>query len=102
MQQGVDERACIVADGGVDGHVGGFVDGDEAIVFIDDIEGDIFGGEVEGLRFWDGEDVGLSSARFGVGFGGGGIIECECAFFDEGGEVGAGDGIFEESGEGGV
>lgn len=38
MQQGVHQRAVLVAGGGVHHHAGGFVDDDQVIVFIQNIE----------------------------------------------------------------
>ena len=42
-EQGVDEGPVGVPCPGVDGHAGGFVDGEEVVVFVENFEGDFFG-----------------------------------------------------------
>src|ERR1700676_762744 len=52
-EEGVDERAGGIASAGVHGHSGRLVDDDEVGVFVEDVEGDIFGGGLQrraGLR----------------------------------------------------
>ena len=39
----VDERAFVVAGAGVDDHAGGFVDGEDVVVFVEGFERDGFG-----------------------------------------------------------
>ena len=46
VEEGVDEGAGPVAAGGVDDEAGLLVEGDEMLIFIDDVQGDVFG---EGL-----------------------------------------------------
>lgn len=43
---GVDERAAVVAAAGVNYHTGRLVDDHEVVVFVYDVEGDVFGGDV--------------------------------------------------------
>jgi len=43
---GIDERAAIVAAAGVYDHTSRFVDDHEIVVFVYDVEGDVFGGDV--------------------------------------------------------
>ena len=42
-EEGVDERAGGVAGAGVDGHAGGLVDGDDVVVFVENVERNGFG-----------------------------------------------------------
>lgn len=66
-EEGVYQRHVGVAGGGVDGEAGGFVDDEEVVVFVDDIEGDSLRFDVGGHYFGDGEGEFL--ARFYLGIG---------------------------------
>lgn len=43
MEDGIDERTAGMTGGGVHDHAGGFVHGDEVIIFVKDVEQDRFG-----------------------------------------------------------
>ena len=51
MEQGVDEGAGFVADGGVHDEAGLFVDDDDVGVFVENFDGDVFGLRLDGDGF---------------------------------------------------
>ena len=54
----------------MDHHAGGLVDDGEVRVFVEDIEGDVFGGGVQGRGLWGAFDLdGFAAAEFLLGFG---------------------------------
>ena len=92
-EERVDERAFVVAGAGVDDHAGGFVDGEDVVVFVEGVERDGFGFGLDrrarlggdGDAFAAAESVG-DFGRFAVDEDVGGVDE----FLDAGaGEVGA-------------
>jgi hypothetical protein len=69
VEQGIDEGAGVLAGAGMDDYARGFVDDDDVFVFIEDVEGKVFGFGVEGrtgLGF-DGDAFGAAEQqrRFG-------------------------------------
>ena len=54
MEEGVDEGAIGIASGGVDDHAVGFVENDEVLVFVEDVERDVLGDELEGNGLGNG------------------------------------------------
>ncbi len=82
-EQGVDEGAAAVAGGGMDDHACGFVNDDDATVFEENIQGNIFRWQRHGFRGWDGDfDVVVEfDLRFFVGAGA--IVECDVPVGDQ-------------------
>lgn len=75
MEEGVDERAGVNASSGVDDHAGGFIDGDDGGIFVEDMQGNIFGRGFE-RREIGGFDVdGVAGAESLRGTGGGMVDE---------------------------
>jgi hypothetical protein len=102
-EEGVDEGALVAGVGfaggcgwcgagsGVDHHAGGLVDDGEVLVFVEDFEGDVFGGGVErsGLRGAFDLD-GFAAVEFLFGLGGM-AVDADLAGFDEELDASAGD-----------
>jgi hypothetical protein len=102
-EEGVDEGALVAGVGfaggcgwggagsGVDHHAGGFVDDGEVLVFVEDLEGDVFGDGVErgGLRGTFDLD-GFAAVEFLFGLGGV-AVDADLVGFDEKLDAGAGD-----------
>jgi hypothetical protein len=76
-EQRVDESAAKISGSGVDDHSGGFVDGDDVIVFVEDVERDGFGFGEDGraLGSVDGDEFAAMKAM--CAFGGATIYEDE-------------------------
>ena len=68
-EESVDEGAVGVTGGGVDDEADGFVDDEEFVVLVDDVEGDVLGEDFGGVRFgdFDGDDVAGGNVVFGFG-----------------------------------
>ncbi len=62
----MDKRAAIVAGGGMHHHPSGLVDDNQDLIFVEDVEGDGFGGEGEGFGGGnrDGEAIAHIEGRF--------------------------------------
>ena len=68
--QGVDEGAAIVAVAGVDHHAGGFVDHQQVLVLIDDVEGNVLGEDLHAAALvghHEADDVAGTDDRVGLG-----------------------------------
>ena len=95
-EEGVDEGATVAgvvggAGSGVDHHAGGLVDDGEVLVFVEDLEGDVFGDGVEGCGLRGAFDLdGLAAVEFLFGLGGV-AVDADLAGFDEELDAGAGD-----------
>ncbi len=89
VDEGVDEGAGPVSAGGVNDEVGLFIDGEEGVIFVDDVEGNIFGEEGFGDGDGEGDVDGVAGAEEGGGFGGV-IVDEDVAGPDEFLEGGAG------------
>ena len=79
-EQRVDERATVISGPGVDGHAGGLVDSDEVVVFVEDVEGNVFGLRFEGGTRGGGDVYDVTSADFVRVFGGSAVEENELRF----------------------
>ncbi len=115
-EERVDEGAAVAlvvggAGAGVDHHAGGLVDDGEVLVFVEDVEGDVFGDGVERLRGWGAPSISMASPPCELLLGLGGLaVDADLAGFDEELDAGAadvGDGLGEvlveaEAGGGGV
>ena len=95
-EERVDEGAAVAgvvggAGAGVDHHAGGLVDDGEVLVFVEDVEGDVFGDGVErrGLRGAFDLD-GFAAVEFLLGLGGM-AVDADLAGFDEELDAGAAD-----------
>ena len=76
---------------GVDHHAGGLVDDGEVVVFVDDVERDVFGEGVEGFGARGAFDLdGLAADELLFGLGGL-AVDADLAGFDEELDAGAGD-----------
>ena len=90
VEEGVDEGAGAAAGAEVDDEAGGLVDGDDAGVLIEDVEGDVFGEGAEGFQAGGLDGDGVAGVEFGGGLGGGAVEE-DATVIDPGGEAGAGE-----------
>jgi hypothetical protein len=90
MEQGVDQGAVGAAGAGVDDEAGGFVDGDQVVVFVEDVERDVFGfGGGQRRPRDDAEFEAFAAAQAEAGTKDGFAIEGGVAFADELLETGA-------------
>ena len=83
MKEGIDEGAVGVAGGGVDDHAVGFIENDEVLVFVEDVEGDVLRDEFEGDGFGDGDADEVAGIEGLFGFGGA-VVDEDVTVFDEG------------------
>src|SRR5581483_2344831 len=88
VQECVDEGAAVAfvvggAGAGVDHHAGGFVDDGQIIVFVDDIERDVFSDRAQGNDFGCVEDGDVLVAAEAQGGLGGGVVYQDFFFGDE-------------------
>ena len=78
------QRIAAGAGGGVDRHACGFVDDDDVVVFVHDIERDVGGGfEVELFDLGDGQREAVAGLDFVAGIGDGFAIAHHRAFVDK-------------------
>ena len=99
-EEGVDEGAAValvdsiwggVACSGVDHHACGLVDDGEVLVFVEDVEGDVFRGGVEGRGLGSAFDLdGFAAVEFLLRLGGV-AVDADLTGFDEELDAGAGD-----------
>jgi hypothetical protein len=89
-EESVDEGALGNSCAGVNGHASGFVDSDEVIVFVEDIEGDGLRLGFEG-RTGQGVDLDRIAGADFVGVLGGLAVEEDEVLFDEFLDAGAGE-----------
>ncbi len=68
-EERVDERAFVIAGAGVDDHAGGLVDGDDVVVFVEDVERDGFGFGADGRARLGGDGDVFAAAQAVGGFG---------------------------------
>jgi hypothetical protein len=88
---GVWFARCGVPCSGVNHHAGRFVDDGEMLVFVEDFEGDVFGGGVEGRGLGGAFDLdGFAAVEFLFWFGGV-TVDADLAGFDEELDAGSGD-----------
>ena len=64
VQQRVDQRAVRVAGGRMHHHALGFVDDDQIVILVDDIQRDVLGLGLDGLRFRQVDTVGSAGDNF--------------------------------------
>ena len=83
VEQGVHQRVALGAGGGVDGHARGFVEDDDVVVLVDDVEGDAARREVERNNFWHRERKHFAGFHFVRAVGVGGAVAGDGAFLDE-------------------
>ena len=69
-EERVDERAGVVSSSGVDDHAGGFVDGEDVVVFVESFEWDGFGFGADGRARLGGDGDAFAAADFVGSFGG--------------------------------
>jgi len=86
----VDERALGIASAGVNGHASGFVDGDDVVVFVKDVEWDGFGFGLEG-RAGLGVDLDRVAGADFLGVFSWLAVEEDEVLFDEFLDAGAGE-----------
>ncbi len=82
VKESVDERAGPVPAGGVHDEPGLFVDGDEVLIFKDDVQRDIFGERLRGGKLGERDADTVAGAEDGGGFGGA-IVDHDDSGFDE-------------------
>ena len=98
MQQRIDERIVVMACARMNWQSGGFVDDDEVVIFVEDIEVDRAG--FNGGRFaWrDGDHENITFVDFGAGIIEGLVVPPDMAGFDQGGCPHAADALIGQRG----
>ena len=82
-EERVDERAGDCAGAGMDGHAGGFVDGDDVVVFVEDIERNGFGFGADGRALGDFETDFFAAVKMERAFLRGVAIDLDEAGHDQ-------------------
>ena len=82
-EERVDERAGDCARASVHDHAGGFVDGDDVVVFVEDLERNRFGFGTDGRAFGDFESDFFAAAKVQRAFLGGVAIDLDEAGCDQ-------------------
>ena len=82
-EERVDERAGNCAGAGMDGHAGGFVDGDDVVVFVENIERNRFGFGADGRAFGDFESDFFATVKMQRAFLRGVAIDLDEAGHDQ-------------------
>jgi hypothetical protein len=90
-EKGVDKRASGIAGSSVNGHAGGFVDGHEVVIFIEDVQRDGFGFGAERRAFGCVESDAFAAVKMEGAFAGGGAVDEHEARFNEFLDAGAGE-----------
>ena len=67
VEEGIDQRACIVPAGGVNDHPRGFIHDQKMIVFKEDRERNVFGNDVRGRGFREGDMNDLTGTHLMAG-----------------------------------
>lgn len=87
MEESVDEGSGVAAGAKVDDEAGGLVDGNDVIVLIEDVEGDVLGEGAEGLQFGRLDRDNIAGAEFRGGFRRG-VVDEDAVLFDPRSEAG--------------
>ncbi len=98
MEQRIDERIILMAARRMNWQSGGFVDDDEIVIFVDDIEVDLLGRDRTGFRRRQSDREDISGGDFAAGIVEGEVLPPDAAGFDQSGDSRAAEALIGQGG----